>query len=80
LNFVNNFADSPNELLGEVEACVKGPIASLGQDEREEARELFDGLSGFLVKIKEHDQRADGIVEGMLSHARAGRIPVDRPR
>jgi signal transduction histidine kinase len=72
LNFVNNFADSTNELLGELEACLKGPIAGLGEDEREDARELFESISGFLVKIKEHGQRADGIVRGMLSHARAG--------
>ncbi len=72
LNFVNNFADSTNELLGELEACLKGPIAGLGEDQREDARELFEGISGFLVKIKQHGQRADGIVKGMLSHARAG--------
>ncbi|MCK5361481.1 MAG: GAF domain-containing protein [Gammaproteobacteria bacterium] len=78
LNFVNNFADSSNELLDELKTRLEGPIESLGEDEREDARELFEGLSGFLVKIKEHGQRADGIVKGMLSHARAG-VDTGRP-
>ncbi len=72
LNFVNNFADSSNELLAELEKCLKGSVETLGDDAREGAHELFEGLSGFLVKIKEHGQRADRIVAGMLSHARAG--------
>jgi PAS domain S-box-containing protein len=72
LNFVNNFADSSNELLGELEERLEGPMKALGNGDREEANELFQDLSDFLVKIKEHGQRADRIVAGMLSHARAG--------
>jgi len=72
LNFVNNFADSSNELLGELEEHLDGPMKALDKDQREEAHELLENLSGFLVKIKEHGQRADSIVAGMLSHARRG--------
>jgi PAS domain S-box-containing protein len=72
LNFVNNFADSSNELLEELEECLKGYLENLGEDERADVLDLFESLSGFMAKIREHGQRADRIVAGMLSHARAG--------
>lgn len=71
LNFVNNFADSSNELLDDLKTSLEGPLARLDKKERDDAWDIFDGLSNFLVKIKEHGQRADSIVKGMLSHARA---------
>jgi signal transduction histidine kinase len=70
LNFVNNFADSCSEILEELEGALKAPIGSLDVDARKDAEDLFADLSAFLQKIREHGQRADGIVKGMLSHAR----------
>ncbi len=70
LNFVNNFADSCSEILEELEGALKAPIESLDADARKDAEDLFADLSAFLQKIREHGQRADGIVKGMLSHAR----------
>jgi signal transduction histidine kinase len=70
LNFVNNFADSCHELMDELKSALEAPIASLDDDARQDAQDLFDDLSAFLLKIREHGERADSIVKGMLSHAR----------
>ena len=70
LNFVNNFADSCHELLDELKEALDAPIATLDEDARKDAQDLFADFSAFLEKIREHGQRADSIVKGMLSHAR----------
>lgn len=72
LNFVNNFAEVSTELLSELKEGIATPLAALNDDARDDALDLFDTLTGNLTKIKEHGTRADGIVKGMLSHARAG--------
>ncbi|MDH3282520.1 MAG: ATP-binding protein, partial [Gammaproteobacteria bacterium] len=72
LNFVNNFAEVSAELLEELKEDITTPLASLDDDTRDDVLDLFETLTGNLSKIKEHGTRADGIVKGMLSHARAG--------
>ena len=72
LNFVNNFAKLSNELLGELRVYVSNNLDKLKKDEREDADEIMETLSGNLVKISNHGQRADSIVKNMLAHSRDG--------
>ena len=73
LNFVNNFSDLSEELIGELtEAMERGDL--------EEAREIATDISRNLKKIHQHGTRADGIVKSMLLHSRGGsgkREPAD---
>ncbi len=63
LNFVNNFSEVSNELLGEMEAeLVKG--------NHNEARAIASDIRQNLEKINHHGKRADAIVKGMLQHSR----------
>lgn len=72
LNFVNNFAKLSNELVEELADVLKEPIASLEEDERDDAEDLLDTVKGNLDKINEHGRRADSIVKNMLLHSRDG--------
>jgi GAF domain-containing protein/nitrogen-specific signal transduction histidine kinase len=72
LNFVNNFANLSNELLGELKETAAPAFATLNADTRDEIDETMDMLSGNLEKIQEHGKRADGIVKSMLAHSRGG--------
>jgi signal transduction histidine kinase len=63
LNFVNNFSDVNAELIDELEEeAVKGNIT--------EVRAIAKDLKENEEKIKQHGQRADAIVKGMLQHSR----------
>jgi GAF domain-containing protein len=72
LNFVNNFAGSSAELLQELNEALQAPLSQLRESDREMILDLVEGLSEFQSKIKEHGERADGIVKNMLLHAREG--------
>src|SRR5579883_1033911 len=72
LNFVNNFANLSNELLGELKDVAGPAIEALDEDKRAELDEVMGMLSGNLAKIAEHGKRADGIVKSMLAHSRGG--------
>jgi PAS domain S-box-containing protein len=72
LNFVNNFAKLSGELLAELRDILKEPIAALGDEERDDAEDLFETVSQNLAKIDEHGRRADSIVRNMLLHSRDG--------
>lgn len=78
LNFVNNFANLSVELLGELAETLEAPIASLGDDDREDAEEVFEMLTGNLEKINNHGRRADEIVKNMLLHSREGPSEVQK--
>jgi signal transduction histidine kinase len=73
LNFVNNFAKLSDELMAELAAILKTPIAALDKDSREEAEYLLRTVRENLDKITEHGKRADSIVKNMLLHSREGR-------
>jgi signal transduction histidine kinase len=63
LNFVNNFSEVSNELMGElVEEVEKGNY--------EEVKLIAADLVQNLEKINHHGKRADAIVKGMLQHSR----------
>jgi GAF domain-containing protein/nitrogen-specific signal transduction histidine kinase len=72
LNFVNNFANLSNELLGELKEAAAPAFATLDADSRDEIDETMEMLTGNLEKIQEHGKRADGIVKSMLAHSRGG--------
>ncbi len=63
LNFVNNFAQVSNELLGEM-------IGEVDKGNTDEVRAIAEDLSENLKKIDFHGKRADAIVKNMLQHTR----------
>jgi signal transduction histidine kinase len=67
LNFVNNFSEVNNELIGELKSEWLKP-----EQERDKTleQELLNDISQNLDKINYHGKRADAIVKGMLQHSR----------
>ena len=74
LNFVNNFAGLSSELIDELREELKGE--GEGGVDQELIEEILDDLGGNSAKVKEHGERANRIVEGMLAHSRneAGQV------
>ena len=70
LNFVNNFAMLSTELIEELREELDGGEGGDGELDREFVDELLDDLNTNVVKVNEHGQRANSIVEGMLAHSR----------
>jgi signal transduction histidine kinase len=63
LNFVNNFSETTEELLTELEETM--------QDGRtDEAAVIIEEIKQNLQKITHHGKRAESIVKGMLQHSR----------
>ena len=65
LNFVNNFADVSTDLLEDLRQ-------ELPADGSTNIEAIITDLTANLRRIREHGQRADSIVRGMLAHARGG--------
>jgi signal transduction histidine kinase len=63
LKFINNFAEVSLELLDELQEIP-------GADEKPEVTELTEMIRSNLEKVRQHGQRADGIVRNMLMHSR----------
>jgi signal transduction histidine kinase len=88
LNFVNNFAALSVELIDELREELglegqsgngdgAGPLAAAGDEELNEiVDEILGDLQLNISKVKEHGDRANRIVDGMLAHSRdeAGQI------
>ncbi|MYF62101.1 MAG: HAMP domain-containing protein [Gammaproteobacteria bacterium] len=88
LNFVNNFAALSVELIDELREELgmegesgngdgAGPLAAGGDEELTEiVDEILGDLQLNISKVKEHGDRANRIVDGMLAHSRdeAGQI------
>ncbi len=70
LNFVNNFAMLSTELIEELREELAGGEDGNGELDREFIEEILDDLNTNVVKVNEHGQRANSIVEGMLAHSR----------
>ncbi|HNT19122.1 MAG TPA: triple tyrosine motif-containing protein [Saprospiraceae bacterium] len=67
LNFVNNFAEVNQELIGEIE----GERTKQKEDRNEQLEtQLLQTLKENEQKIHQHGQRADAIVKSMLQHSR----------
>ena len=89
LNFVNNFAALSVELIDELREELgledesssngdgSGPLTAAGDEELTEiVDEILGDLQLNISKVKEHGDRANRIVDGMLAHSRdeAGQI------
>ncbi|HVG62166.1 MAG TPA: AAA family ATPase [Hyalangium sp.] len=72
LNFVSNFAALSNERVRELKDLVPGS-APLTPAQRLEFDDILGELEMNTRKIREHGQRAVGIIDGMLQHARGRR-------
>ncbi|NNF58602.1 MAG: hypothetical protein HKN04_10200 [Rhodothermaceae bacterium] len=72
LNFVSNFAELSDDLFRELEVVVIQSCQSVPPATCAELTNLTADLRHNLAKIQEHSRRADGIVQGMLEHARPG--------
>jgi signal transduction histidine kinase len=80
LNFVNNFSDLTSEVASELSAEFATVKDALPGDKVEEFESLLESLRMNADKIAEHGKRADGIVQNMLEHSKAGegqRTPTD---
>jgi signal transduction histidine kinase len=64
LNFVNNFSEVSNELIGEM-------MDEVNKGDFEEAKAIANDIKQNLEKINHHGKRADAIVKGMLQHSRS---------
>lgn len=63
LNFVNNFSEVSQELIGEM-------LDELEEGDHEEVKVISQYITQNLEKITHHGRRAEGIVKGMLLHSR----------
>ncbi|MBL0883744.1 MAG: two-component sensor histidine kinase [Chitinophagaceae bacterium] len=63
LNFINNFSEVNQDLLGELKAAVE-------KADWEEVKILAADVQANEDKINHHGKRADAIVKGMLQHSR----------
>lgn len=63
LNFINNFSEVNQDLLGELKAAVE-------KRDWEEVSALAADVQANEDKINHHGKRADAIVKGMLQHSR----------
>ena len=80
LNFINNFAALSTELIDELKEELEEVTNGDGELDREYLEEILGDLNTNVVKVNEHGQRANRIVEGMLAHSReeAGQVePID---
>lgn len=71
LNFINNFAEVSNELVGELKDAIKA-------NDVEEINFILSNLSFNTEKIEEHGKRADSIVRSMMQHSRGGPAELER--
>ena len=76
LNFINNFAALSTELIDELKEELEEATNGDGELDREYVEEILGDLNTNVVKVNEHGQRANRIVEGMLAHSReeAGQV------
>ncbi len=79
LNFVNNFAALSRELITELREEIHGEEGADDPPEemdREYIEEILTDLDTNVKKVNEHGERANRIVDGMLSHSRdeAGQV------
>lgn len=70
LNFVNNFAELSVDITSELNQELASQMDRLDPYNRTYIEELLHDLAQNAQKIKEHGERADNIVHGMLMHSR----------
>jgi len=72
LKFVMNFAKISIDLLEELKESLGSTLDAHLKDNGDEALAQFATIDDMLAKIKEHGERANSIVQSMLSHSREG--------
>ncbi len=79
LNFVKNFAEASEELLEEFQEVLEESGDSLPEADREIIEEVSQDLTDNLARIRSHGDRANRIVQDMLSMGRGSgdRSPTD---
>ena len=70
LNFINNFAELSSELIEELKEELAEGANGDGEVDQEYLDEILGDLNTNVIKVNEHGQRANRIVEGMLAHSR----------
>jgi signal transduction histidine kinase len=70
LNFVNNFAEISSRLTDELTASLDSQRSLLDAAVLEEVDEVLTELRRNMSKIREHGNRSNQIINGMLLHAR----------
>lgn len=70
LNFVYNFTEASIELINDIGGILEDAQIQ-NSNIIEEINEILSDLSFNLAKVREHSNRADGIVRSMLEHSRA---------
>ena len=75
LNFVKNFSQISEELLGELEETLDENDGELTQEQRGLIKDISGDLKGNLERIQSHGDRANRIVNDMLSMSRGPGAP-----
>ncbi len=73
---MTNFAELSVELAADLRGIVSEAPDNLGPDANQEIAELLTDIENNARKIKEHGDRANSIVDGMLLHSRG--VPGER--
>ena len=72
LNFVKNFSEASEELLEELQEVLDEESEKLDEDQQDYIQEISGDLTGNLERIRTHGERANSIVQGMLTMGRGG--------
>jgi signal transduction histidine kinase len=73
LNFVTNFATLSETAVDDLAELIDGAMERMSVETRTEVEQRLLELRSNAAKIREHGQRANSIVQGMLGHARQRR-------
>ena len=72
LNFVKNFSEASEELLGELRETLDEQIAEMDTGSRELVADISHDLTENMERIRSHTERANRIVHDMLMMGRGG--------
>ena len=70
LNFVNNFSEASGELVDELKEILEEEGVELTEEQRDLVEEITSDLTSNVERIHSHGQRANRIVQDMLSMGR----------
>jgi predicted ATPase/signal transduction histidine kinase len=71
LNFINNFAELSAELTDELAECLGSRSVLLPAQDRQRVGDIVSALQEDIARIRDHGNRASGIIGSMLMHARS---------
>ncbi|MYB41253.1 MAG: HAMP domain-containing protein [Chloroflexi bacterium] len=70
LNFVNNFSEASGELVEELKEILEEEGVELDEEQRDLVEEITGDLTSNVERIRSHGERANRIVQDMLSMGR----------